>query len=189
MKTIRQAIGALGFFVIAAAAYSGVVALAGAAAFPAGSGGSLVRIDGKIRGSRLLGQDFADPGYFHGRPSASGYDALAGSGSNLGPSSRALAGLVELRRAALEAENGGAEPPVELLTASGSGLDPDIGPAAARYQAARISKARGLGSAGTAGIEALIARMTKGRTLGFMGEPRVNVVELNIELDARFPRR
>ena len=189
MKTIRQALGALSFFVLATALYTALVTLVGAAAFPAGSGGSIITVDGEARGSRLLGQDFSDPGYFRGRPSASGYDPLSGAGSNLGPSSAALAKLIADRRAALVSENGGAEPPADLLSASSSGLDPDISPAAARYQAARIVKARGLGPSGAADIEDAIERLTKGRTLGFMGEPRINVVELNRVLDTRFPRR
>jgi potassium-transporting ATPase KdpC subunit len=189
VKTIRQALGALFFFVVATALYTGLVTLIGTAAFPKGSGGSILAIDGQARGSRLLGQEFSDPGDFQGRPSASGYDPSSGSGSNLGPASAALAGLIAQRRAALVSENGGDEPPADLLSASGSGLDPDISPAAADYQVARIVKARGLGSSGTADIDAMIDRLTRGRTLGFMGEARINVVELNLELDARFPRR
>jgi K+-transporting ATPase ATPase C chain len=153
--------------------------------FPAQSNGSLVEQDGKPVGSRLIGQPFDDPRYFWGRPSATSpfpYDAAASSGSNLGPSSADLRAAVRQRVAALRAVDPGntAPIPVDLVTASASGLDPDISVAAARYQAPRIARVRGIPEATL--IE-LIDQHTKGRVLGFLGEPRVNVLALNLALD------
>jgi K+-transporting ATPase ATPase C chain len=154
-------------------------------AFPHQANGSLIIKDAQAQGSELIGQNFDDPRYFWGRLSATGsfpYNAGASSGSNLGPANPALAAAVQSRIAALKA----ADPqnslpiPVDLVTASGSGLDPQISVAAAQYQIARVAKARGL-SEETVG--ALVDQYTQGRQLGFLGEPRVNVLLLNLALD------
>ncbi len=155
--------------------------------FPAQAGGSLiVRSDGTTIGSRLIGQPFDHPRYFWGRLSATGpfaYNSAASSGSNLGPLNPTLVENAQARIAALrQADPANRNPiPVDLVTASGSGLDPHVSPAAARWQAGRVARARGLPPAD---VEALIARHTAGRQLGFLGEPRVNVLALNLELDA-----
>ncbi len=153
--------------------------------WPAKAGGSLVVVDGRARGSSLIGQPFTMPGYFWGRPSATSpvpYDASASAGSNLGPTNPALLDAVRERIAALRAADPQASGPIpaDLVTASASGLDPDISVAAASYQAARVAAARGL-RPGT--VTELIRERTKGRTLGFLGEPRINVLELNLALD------
>jgi potassium-transporting ATPase KdpC subunit len=186
----RPALMSLAFFALATALYSLAVTGLGAALFPRQAGGSLVVEAGAIRGSSLLGQAFSRADRFHGRPSAVAYDPASGGASNLGPTSAALAQSVAARRAALLAENGASsgEPPDELLLASGSGLDPDISPQAALYQAPRVARALGLGSAGAASLEALVRSRTEGRGLGFMGEPRVNVLALNLELERLYGR-
>lgn len=154
--------------------------------FPRQANGSLVEKDGKPAGSALIGQSFTDPKYFWGRPSATSpnaYNAGASSGSNQGPTNPALTEAVKQRIAALRAADpGNAAPvPVDLVTASGSGLDPQISPAAAQYQAARVARVRGLD---VAQVQALVARYTSGRQFGVLGEPRVNVLQLNLALDA-----
>ncbi len=154
--------------------------------FPHQAGGSLVLEEGKAIGSSLIGQSFSDPKYFWSRPSATSpqpNNGLASGGSNLGPLNPALTDAVKMRVAALRMADPGntAAIPVDLVTASGSGLDPDISIAAADYQAARVARVRGLPSAA---VQALIAEHAKGRLLGWLGEPRVNVLELNLALDA-----
>jgi K+-transporting ATPase ATPase C chain len=154
-------------------------------AFPRQAAGSLIARDGKLVGSRLIGQRFISPGYFWGRPSATvpqAYNGTASGGSNLGPLNPALIDAVKSRAQALHAADpGNAQPiPVELVTASASGLDPEISPAAARYQAARVARVRGIAPAR---IEALIAGHVQDRLLGVFGEPRINVLELNLALD------
>lgn len=156
------------------------------AAFPKAANGSLVVRDGKVLGSELIGQSFSDPKHFWGRPSATGpmsHNAAASSGSNLGPLNPALADAVKSRVAALRAADpGNTTPvPVDLVTASGSGLDPHISRAAADYQAARVARARGLAEAK---VHELIEHHAEGAWLGWLGEARVNVLELNLALDA-----
>ena len=152
--------------------------------FPEQATGSLARKDGQVIGSWLVGQNFSQPGYFHGRPSAAGaqgYDASASSGSNLGPTSKALRERIATTVAALKAENPGAASPADLVYASGSGLDPQISPAAALFQVPRVAATRGLDAAK---LEQLIERHTEPRLLGLWGEPTVNLLALNRALDA-----
>jgi K+-transporting ATPase ATPase C chain len=154
--------------------------------FPTQANGSLIRQDGRIVGSVLIGQPFDDPRYFWGRLSATGpfpYNAAASSGSNLGPSNPALVEAVQVRIAALKSADPGntAPPPVDLVTASGSGLDPHISVAAALYQAPRVARARNLDPET---VNRLVGEHTEGRQFGILGEPRVNVLRLNLALDA-----
>ena len=153
--------------------------------FPKQANGSLIYKDGKPVGSRLIGQPFDDPKYFWGRPSATSpvpYNAASSGGSNLGPTNPALLKTIQDRIDALhKADPENHEPiPVDLVTASGSGLDPHISPAAALYQAKRVAKARGIPESS---VQGLIEKHTQGRFLGLLGEPGVNVLELNLDLD------
>ncbi len=175
--------------VITGVVYPVVVTAIGQAVFPHQANGSLIEKDGKAVGSTLIGQQFDAPGYFWGRLSATApnpYNAQSSGGSNLGPTNPALADEVKGRLSALhEADPANTRPvPVDLVTSSGSGLDPDISPAAAAYQAARVAKARGLANEQ---VDALIEQHTAGRQLGVLGEPRVNVLALNLALDQLKP--
>ncbi len=163
--------------------YPLVVTGIAAVLFPHKAGGSLIKLsDGTVIGSELLAQSFTSDKYFHPRPSAAGngYDATASGGSNLAQSSKALVDRIQGSIDKLAAENPGHPVPIDLVTTSASGLDPDITPDAARFQAPRIAKARHLGDAQVAG---LIEQNTAGRQFGLLGEPRVNVLALNLELD------
>lgn len=167
-------------------AYPLLVTGAAQAAFPAQASGSLLMREGQVVGSALIGQNFADPGHFWGRPSATApmpYNAAASGGSNLGPANPALAEAVQARVQALRAADpgNGEAVPIDLVTASASGLDPHVSPAAARYQITRVARARGLTPAR---IAALVEDHTQAPLWGFLGEPRVNVLRLNLALQA-----
>jgi potassium-transporting ATPase KdpC subunit len=157
--------------------------------FPKQANGELIKQGDKLVGSHLLGQPFTAPGYFYSRPSAAGaagYDPTASSGSNLAPTNKMLIDRVNASVQQLQPTNPSASVPVDLVTASGSGLDPDISPASAEFQVPRVAKERGMSEQD---IRAAIARHTKGRQWGFLGEPRVNVLDLNLDLDATHPMR
>lgn len=172
--------------VLTGLAYPLVTTIVGRLAFPVQSQGSLLEVKDRSVGSALLGQSFSSPGYFWSRPSATGpnaYNGAASSGSNQGPTNPALTAAIADRVAALRAADpGNSLPvPVDLVTASASGLDPHITPAAAEYQVARVARVRGLAPAQ---VQSLVVAHTEKRTFGILGEPRINVLELNLALDA-----
>lgn len=154
--------------------------------FPVQANGERIERSGTVQGSRLIGQPFSSPGYFHSRPSAAGtgYDGLASGGSNLGPTNRLLTERVRADVQKLQAENPRVPVPIDLVTASGSGLDPDITPAAAEFQISRVARERHMTEAE---LRVLVQKHTQGRQFGVLGEPRMNVLELNLDLDAQHP--
>ena len=186
VRSIRSAVSLLvAMTILLGIAYPLLITAIATLAFPHQAEGSLIQEDGKLIGSTLIGQSFSDPKYFWGRPSATSpqpYNGLASGGSNLGPLNPALLDAVKANAKALhDADPDNRQPiPVDLVTASGSGLDPDISIAAARYQAARVARARGLA---VERVEALIDAHQEGRLFGFIGEQRVNALSLNLQLD------
>jgi K+-transporting ATPase ATPase C chain len=155
--------------------------------FPRQANGELIRANGKIIGSQLIGQPFTSRAYFYSRPSAAGaagYDPTASGGSNLGPTNKSLLDRVSAQIKTLQPENPDTPIPADLVTTSGSGLDPDISPAAAQFQVPRVAHERGISEDE---VRALVKKHTQGRQLGFLGEPRVNVLELNLDLNAHHP--
>ena len=195
LKEIRPAI----VFIVALTVITGLfypfvmTGIAGVA-FPYQAQGSLIERDGKVVGSALIGQDFTSAGYFHGRPSATvapdpndstktvpaPYNAANSGGSNLGPTNKALIDRVQRDVEKLRQENSSAQVPIDLVTTSGSGLDPDISPAAALFQVPRVAKARNMPEDR---VRQLVDEHVEGRALGFLGEPRINVLALNLALD------
>jgi K+-transporting ATPase ATPase C chain len=184
LRQIRPAIILLlAMTLVTGVAYPAIVTAVAQVAFPSQANGSMIVVDGKTVGSSLIGQAFDDPKYFWGRLSAAGkdgYDASSSAGSNLGPTSQALIDRITADVDRLRAANGGGPVPVDLVTTSASGLDPEISPAAADYQVARVAAARGMTETD---VRAAVARHTSGQLLGFLGEPRVNVLLLNLDLD------
>lgn len=156
--------------------------------FPGRANGQLINKNGKIVGSRIIGQSFTGPGYFHSRPSnaGSGYDATASSGSNLGPTNKNLLDRVKGDVEKARADNPQAAIPVDLVTASGSGLDPEISPASVEFQLLRVARERRMREDD---VRMMVQKHTRRRDLGFLGEPRVNVLELNLDLDSVHPLR
>jgi potassium-transporting ATPase KdpC subunit len=154
--------------------------------FPRQANGQLIQLGGQLMGSRIIGQAFTGAAYFHSRPSGAGtgYDAANSNGSQLGPTNHKLVERIKEDSAKAQADNPGVPVPIDLVTTSASGLDPHITPAAAEFQSLRVAKERGIS---VEQLHSLVRRHTEGRQLGIFGEPRVNVLELNLELDQRFP--
>ena len=192
MKTMKNLVTALLMTIVTTVlfglAYPLVITGLAQVIFPENANGQLIRgADGAVIGSRLLGQPFVSPGYFRSRPSAAGangYDAAGSSGSNFGPMNPKLTARVQADLTKLQRENPGQLVPVDLVTTSGSGLDPHISPAGAEFQIPRVARERGLTQDE---LRQLVSTHTEGRQFGFLGEPRVNVLELNLALDERRP--
>jgi len=178
----------LALTLITGAAYPAIITAVAQVVFPSQANGSMIVVNGQTVGSSLIGQCFSEPQYFWGRPSAAGvtdsnpcgYDANNSAGSNLGPTSQALIDRITASVDSLRAANGNGPVPVDLVTTSASGFDPDISPAAAEYQVARVAAARGMTADA---VRAAVARHTEQPLLGFLGEPRVHVLMLNLDLD------
>ena len=155
--------------------------------FPQKANGQLIEANGRVVGSKIIGQAFSGPAYFHSRPSAAGYGYQAdnSNGTQLGPTNHQLTDRVKADVAALQSENPNTPVPIDLVTTAASGLDPDITPAAAAFQVPRVAKTRGINADD---LRSLVAQNTQGRQFGFLGEARVNVLMLNLELDSRFPK-
>jgi K+-transporting ATPase ATPase C chain len=185
--TVRSLLALAAFTLICGVAFPLVVWGIGQAAFSDQAGGSLVHAGGRVVGSSLIGQEWKGTQWFHGRPSAGNYDASGSGGSNLGPNSAALAGTVKERLAAAAKESGVsvAQVPVDLVTASASGLDPDVSLQSALIQVNRVARARRLRPQR---VEQLVRSHVQGKTLGFLGRPRVNVLELNVALTKLRPQ-
>jgi K+-transporting ATPase ATPase C chain len=158
------------------------------AIFPAKANGQLVERNGRVIGSRIIGQAFSSPGYFHGRPSAAGagYDAANSAGTNFGPTNKKLVDAVKAAVEAAKKENPSASVPIDLVTSSASGLDPHLSPAAALFQVPRVARERQVSQAD---VRRVVEAHVEGRQWGFLGEPRVNVLELNLALDDQWPMR
>ena len=169
-------------------AYPLVVTGLAQALFPGQANGQLIERNGKVIGSRIIGQAFSSPGYFHGRPSAAGngYDATSSGGTNFGPTNKKLIDAVKANVEGARKENPSAPVPIDLVTASASGLDPHISPAAAAFQVSRVARERGVSAAD---VQRLVDAATAGRQFGLLGEPVVNVLELNLALDRQYPMR
>jgi K+-transporting ATPase ATPase C chain len=165
----------------------GITAIA-QVAFPSQANGQLIERNGKVLGSRLIGQGFSSPGYFRSRPSAAGmgYDAANSGGSNLGPTNKKLVDAVKANVEAAQKENPNTPVPIDLVTTSASGFDPHMSPAGVAFQVPRVARERGISDTD---VRRLVAANTEGRTFGFFGEPRVNVLELNLALDAQYPAK
>jgi len=174
--------------VLLGVAYPLVVTGIAQAVFPEKANGQLIERNGKTVGSRLIGQTFSSPGYFRGRPSAAGtgYDAANSGGTQLGPTNKKLIEAVRASVDAARKENVSAVVPIDLVTSSASGLDPHLSPASAAFQVPRVARERGVSAAD---VQRLVDGHTEGPQLGFLGEKVVNVLELNLALDAQFPRR
>jgi K+-transporting ATPase ATPase C chain len=183
MRTVRPALILLALFtLLCGVIYPLAVTAAARLAWPRQAGGSVVRVDGRVVGSTRVGQAFTDPGYLWGRPSATGYDARTSAGTNLGPRDPRLVAVLTERAAALAATAPGRPVPIELITASASGLDPHVSPAAARFQIERVAAARGVAPAEVA---AIVEAAVEPAALGVLGAPRVNVLAVNLALDRR----
>ena len=192
MNITRNLIAAVLMTLVTTILLGGVYPLAITAAaqllFPHQANGQMIERDGKVVGSSLIGQGFSSPGYFRSRPSAAGagYDAANSAGSQLGPTNKKLIDNVAAGVEAARQENPGVPVPIDLVTTSASGFDPHVTPATAAFQVPRVARERGIAEAD---VRALVDMNTAGRTFGFLGEARVNVLELNLALDARFPIR